>query len=518
MSWSLDLLVKAAGPIRELAATLRPGVFVARGRNGSGKSTLLRLLGLFPKRVLSAGDLPVTWGENGARASVELGRARMTAELGEAPHREGQGTLPPIGAIPEPLAALEHGERRKDDDARWKARLRGLLKVVQVAGTPDAWARIAPPGLVAWAREELAEEGDLLRGAERIRARIHELRREEEAKLEDEDRKADIERAAASEALAAGEMDAETAQSFAPPEHFRERVERQERELEELERRRAAYTAEMERRERLRERLDEPPPLARAEAAVEDAKNAHIRDVKEADAAVDRVAELTARLAKAEEELRSRREKALASERKLEASRKALDELRDRHARHEALREELDATPPEAPTEEALEARRRALAEWNSQGQRAVHAAKARERLAACELHIQERERHRQAAKVWEAEANEVWEELARWVNRHIRSPLVRLEGTEIQVKVGSDWWSIDNETAVSEGERALACYDLLLRQQEGARIVTVPGATPLSPDTRLALVPLAREVEACLIVECPEDAGELALEEVGGG
>lgn len=508
--FSLKVTIEAAGPFleRTIIGIIKPGVNLLCGQNGTGKTTLMRILQAFGRLRTKIGDLEVNDQATGSTARVTFGGAEMTAILGRKPKLDGAESLPPIEALPDPISALETGDNRKGEGPAYRSRLAAILRwlgldgdrkaLLSLAGDDEAlrkWAEATPTGV------------DLIEAADEARKVCHKERRlwEDDAKqCQKVQARMEGER---DQAATAAEMEPDQLAKMVSEDGAGAKLVTATKLASAGRRDRARLEAEEERRADLN--LDSKPHTKAAEDAVSDIdkserilllKRDHVSELEA------KVATLADELAAAKIELTKTRVLVSAEMAQLDLLEQHLNDATQKENEIAALREEL-ARPLVGPTEDEIEA----LQDDVEIAEQGVALAKAGERmrdiLSKLQVATDETTNAEQKAAHYAAEAADVWIRLANTVNELLDSERIRLVGEKIEIFIegkGGGWRDIADPVLVSEGQRADACYSLMLEQREGERVVVVEGATSVDPVRLARIGAMARERGVAIVMETP--------------
>lgn len=507
------------------------GLTAVEADNMRGKSRLLAAVTALQLPTLRPGSLTTTEGET--EAAISLGAAELRvverASGTKKTTRRDVDAEGPIRELPDPVETLITGGNFKDEDARWRARLKALLDFYEVEVTPARVAALAgedaelpsstfrslldaadyfggPRGIYNTAALA-AERAAALAEGEKLKAQgaADSIRAEAEKMLpaggDPEARAAKLDELLAASATAVEIARMEHQDAVAEAARLREGARGRREAEERREKLRAAHGPRPE------PRLDGPALAWRdVEAAITALRLVVFPSTK---GGVDRewIADPSADLAEAEGEVRS----ALL---RLRGSLAVLQRENAAVTAWEALAAEI-AAPVEWPTDDDVAAAERRADELAARAELLRHAAAYRARVEAVARHREEERQQRDRGKAMREEARATWDRLGEVLNDAIRSTLVRVHAGRIEVQHDDGrWLDVADDVRLSSGRLRRAFLDFFLDRCEPDLNVVVGEEVmlPIGPDGRREISARAAAKRCRLLFEDPAEWEEPRL------
>ncbi len=465
----------------DLKSTLKPGWNPIVGKNGSGKSNCLAAL-----LWALGGDVPVKLRHHAKEAYVEIDGVRIkTLSKPMLNIRDLELALRDESPISDVILPDVSDPKRAETK-----RIEALLRLVDIDVDQDAIATLVEEdeGALDYLAEQEPdiEKLSIVAAADKVRRRVHEIKRKWEGKADEAQGRINAVRIETPDDLVDTSVeDAQQAYDDAVRIHDRrsgEWSQRREREAE---------------RDDIRKNLGERPPVSAYEETAEDAE----RQLRKA---TDDVARLKAELQAAETS-------ELGAKHGLTSARKLFEESKQEAALWDK-RKAILASEITGASEESVELASRSVQQARVALSAARTSAEYREACQAVEEAQEERELALKRASRYEKLATSVTGRLSLLLTKAGIEKLTVEDGQLMYLHKDGE---IEPFTDLSFGERTDAVIDLLARKKVPHDILVLPWAfhAALQPEAREEVGRRFAERGICAITEQPSDTEGLRVE-----
>jgi hypothetical protein len=520
----LNLEVENIGPIKGAVkiGTIKPGVNLLRAENGWGKTTILRALrsiagGSGEGLTVHRSSAPEIDEETGATAKITLGAATMKISGGRKPKRAGAESLPKIEGLPDPISTLETADHVKEDGAAFRRRLGATLRWLGIESTRETLLEIAGESTTLrglWSGSRSDAHDDLIEATQAMRKLAHEQRRTAESGARNA--QADVARIEGERDQVAEGGDPKDLIGLVAPEVMAEKLTSANEARLALEVSKRKAEGERERRAKLKPADGVEESLSAAKASLVALSSAisvviskqeeHRKETEEALAALDAA---KTRMSNAESKTRELNEARISARDREHSAKDAVDTWERQRERAKEIEAEL-AKPIGCPTEEELTEAANKVDLATRALEKSKRGQKMRDVLSRLEIARAASTEAEHGVTYWEKEAAEIWKRLAAVVNTKLASDRIRVNDDRIEAMVdGVGWRDLSDTANVSEGQRADACYSLMLDHRSGEQIIVIENANPISPDRLARIGEMAAAKGIALVMEGIPGRGE---------